>query len=198
MSEQQETQTPVPPAPAATTSAPAPREGDVIEARGALYYRLTRILLVVMFVGMGSWFAYDGWVGWPEENRKAEAEPTRYKHHSTTDLVLQKVLGCTLVPAGIALLVWTFYHSRGSYRLIVGRTLSVPGHPHVPLTSIVRLDKRLWDRKGIVWIDYELPGDPLPKMLMLDDFVYEREPTDTIFKSVEDFVLAETAALQRQ
>ena len=69
-------------------STPPPPREEII-AKGALYYRMTRILMVVMFVGMGSWFAYDGWIGWPEENRKAELEPTKYKRHSGTDILLQ-------------------------------------------------------------------------------------------------------------
>jgi len=178
-------------------ASPSPPREEIV-AKGALYYRMTRILMVVMFVGMGSWFAYDGWIGWPEENKKAELEPTKYKRHSGTDILLQKVLASTLPPLGIALLIWTFYNSRGAYRLDMNNQLHIPGHPAVPLESITRIDKRLWDRKGIAFIDYAVDRQTEPGRLKLDDFVYEREPTDEIFKRVETFVLAETQQMQQQ
>jgi hypothetical protein len=58
----------------------------------------------------------------------------------------------------------------------------------VPLDAITELDKRLWDRKGIAMVSYELPGGGGSGTLKLDDFIYEREPTDEIYKRIEDYV----------
>jgi hypothetical protein len=103
--------------------------------------------------------------------------------HSDLDIRFQKVLGSLLPPVGLALLGWTLYQSRGAYRLR-GGVLSVPGHPDVPLDSIREMDMSSWDRKGIAWVGYERgPGDV--QWLVLDDFVYDRPPTDKIVKRIE-------------
>lgn len=181
--------------------------GDIV-ARAGQYYRNTRYVMCALLVGAGLWFAYDGWIGWPEHNRKLaevklridEAERSgdtdaaaaartelggMSKEKSSSDILLQKVLAFSLPPVGIGLLAWALYNSRGAYRLS-GRTLHVPGHPPVRFDQITRIDKRLWDRKGIAYIDYEADGRT--GRIKLDDFVYDRKPTDQIFERIEQAV----------
>ena len=158
-----------------------------------------------MLIGLGLWFAYDGFVGWPKENaridqlkadiataRKADQEPEvrrleaelgKLSHHNDTSITIQKVLAFTLPPIGLFVLVWSFYQSRGAYRL-AENTLHVPGHPPVPLDAVTSIDKPDWDRKGIAYVHYELPTGAKGR-LCLDDFVYERTPTDAIFEYVQ-------------
>ena len=178
--------------------------GDIV-ARAGQYYRNTRYIMCALLVGAGLWFAYDGWIGWPEHNRKVtevkrrinEAESAgdqnaaaaartelgkMSEEKSSSDILLQKVLALTLPPVGIGLLAWALYQSRGAYRLS-GRTLHVPGHPPVTVDQITRLDKRLWDRKGIAYVDYE--AGQTKGTIKLDDFVYERKPTDQIYERIE-------------
>ena len=57
------------------------------------------------------------------------------------------------------------------------------GHPAVPLASIKSIDDRLWDRKGIAYLDYDVNGQS--GTITLDDFVYQREPVDAIYESVD-------------
>jgi hypothetical protein len=181
---------------------------DPIIARAGSYYRNMRYLMAVVLVGMGLWFGYDGFIGWPRENvefdrlekerQTAEqqgdrnrasqllAEQNKMKRHTDWDLGLQKFLCFTLPPLGIAVLIWALYNSRGEYRL-EGTTLHVPGHPPVPFENITEIDRRLWDRKGIAHVNYDL-GDGRQGRLRLDDFVYQRDATDEIFKRVEEFV----------
>lgn len=183
---------------------PAPAS---IVARPSLEYRLKRYLIVVMLVGMGAWFGYDGFVNWPRENaridqlkkdieaaRKAnneskvsalDAELGNLKHHSDLDIFWQRALLFSLPPAGLLVLVWALYNSRGKYRLN-DEILTVPGHPPVPLDTIRSIDKTDWDRKGIAYIHYELPNGA-KGAARLDDFVYERTPTDDIFKRIEEY-----------
>ena len=185
---------------------------DIIVAKPATYYRMTRYVMVLAFVGMGLWFCYDGWIGWPYGNQRLEEisgeltaaqqandteaitrlseEQKKYNHHKDTDILLQKVLGFVLPPLGIVMLVWALYNSRGVYRLS-GQTLEVPGHPPVSFDHIRRLDKQLWDRKGIAYVDYDVDGQT--GRLKLDDFVYERKPTDDIYKRIDDYVTQQTA-----
>ncbi len=206
-----------------TEQAPASPDpsGDIV-ARAGQYYRNTRYIMCALLVGAGLWFAYDGWVGWPEHNRKlgevkrrieqsdnagdtngaaaARAELGKMsKEKSSSDILLQKVLALSLPPIGIGLLGWALYNSRGAYRLS-GHTLHVPGHPAVSFDQITRIDKQLWDRKGIAYLDYDrgagsplrAPGETVDYQargtgrIKLDDFVYDRAPTDQIFERIEN------------
>lgn len=178
---------------------------DDIVARPGQYYRNTRYLMCALLVGAGLWFGYDGWKGWPEHNREVAEVKRRIsdaesagdqnaaaaartelgkmdEEKSSSDILLQKVLAVSLPPVGIGLLAWALYNSRGRYRL-AGRTLHVPGHPPVSFDQITRLDKRLWDRKGIAFVDYE--AGQAKGTIKLDDFVYDRVPTDQIYERIE-------------
>ncbi len=183
-----------------------------IVARAGGYYRRARYIMAALLIGGGMWFGYDGFYGWPEENRRHleirelldqatvdgdEAEAARlaselknYKFHTDWDLMLQKILFAALPIAGCGVIAWTLYNSRGEYRL-ADQTLHVPGHPPVHLDQITRIDKQLWDRKGIAYIEYDT-GSQSGRM-RLDDFVYDAYPTRDIFKTVEAYTLARVA-----
>jgi hypothetical protein len=158
---------------------------DVI-ARPSTGFRIKHSLISLMLIGMGLWFAYDGFVNWPNQNRQAPAGTKA--PHTDLDIMIQKILAGVLPPVGLFMLISTFYRSRGQYQLS-GTTLRVPGHPPVPLDNMRRIDKRLWDRKGIAYIDYEIPDTQQTATLKLDDFVYERAGTDEIFKRIETYLL---------
>ena len=197
-------------------SPPAPGEGQgdgEIVARPGRYYRNARYLMTLICVVLGLWFAYDGWVGWPGENRKhaevsAKLETARavgdkdnesklqeelksIKFHGGFDIPLQRILGVTLPLAGVALLCWALYNSRGTYRF-ADNTLYAPGHPPVPVDAIRQIDKQKWDRKGIAYLDYELTGGGKGR-IKLDDFVYEQKPTQDILTRIELLVAPETS-----
>src|SRR3954447_8856868 len=92
---------------------PPPNAGEIV-ARPGGYYRVTRLILALACIAMGAWFGYDGWVGWPEGNRKYDEtraelkkaqdahdearinqlseEQKKYKIHGPWDLGLQKAL----------------------------------------------------------------------------------------------------------
>src|SRR5688572_2258192 len=104
---------------------------EEIVAKAGKYYRNTRYLMAIMFIGMGFWFAYDGFIHWPRLKAEAEAKLARgektEKPKTNMDILIQRMLGVSLPPLGVALLAWTLYNSRGAYRLS-GSTLHVPGH----------------------------------------------------------------------
>lgn len=157
--------------------------GDIV-ARAATYFRNTRYVMVAMFLGMGLWFAYDGWVKYPRVNAELQAkEPGAKVPHNDTSILIQRMLGFALPPAGVALLLYALRQSRGEIRLS-GNTLHLPGHPEVPIDSIVRIDKKMWDRKGIAHYDYELSGGKKGRFT-LDDFIYDRKPIDEIYARIE-------------
>ena len=193
----------------ATTESPGTSDREIV-ARAGTYYRVTRYAITAVIIALGLWFGYDGYYGWPAKNRKIEEIDKLQKaalargdqdeanrltqqkndvgvYHRDFQLAFQKFLFFTLPPLGLALFIRWMYISRGAYRLTPDNVLHVPGHPPVPLDRITELDKRLWDRKGIAYVGYEGP-DAQPGRLKLDDFIYEREPTDAIYKRIEDYV----------
>jgi hypothetical protein len=194
--------------PATESDKPSWKPGEPVIARAGQYYRNTRYLMAVVLLGMGLYFGYDGWFGWPNSNagydqlerQKVEArrrgdtlteqkllqEQAKFKRHSDTDIYFQKVLFCVLPPLAVLLLIYWLYSSRGEYRA-EGTALEIPGHPTVPFENITEIDRRLWDRKGIAYISYDL-GNGRQGRFKLDDFVYERWATDEIFKRVEEYV----------
>src|SRR5687768_5541148 len=161
------------------TSGPDAADGGEIVARAGGYYRKARYVMVLVMIAAGAWFAYDGWVGYPEENRQYADVSTKLKtardvgdtaseaklleqlkelkEHSGKDIALQRLLAVVCPLFGIAFLCWTFYRSRGAYRL-AGDTLHVPGHPPIPLERIEALDKEKWQKKGIAFVEYKLDG----------------------------------------
>lgn len=175
------------------TTAPAsapPGAAEETVARAGTYYRSTRYIFSAVLIGMGCWFAYDGFVTYPRDNelhRLHVQEPALYPAdaptHKPKDIALQKGLAVLLPAVAVALLAWTFYNSRGTYRFD-GHTLHVPGHPPVELQYVTQIDKSQWDRKGIAYLTYALPTGATGRA-RLDDFVYDRHSTDRILERVE-------------
>ena len=168
------------------TSTDVESTGQSIVAKPAKSYRIRYIIMFVVCVAMGGWFGYDGIVGYPAQNEARQNSP-EYKPgdplpHTDLDITFQKALMVILPIAGIALLAFCLYQSRGKYRL-EGTVLHVPGHPPIQLESITTINKKKWDRKGIAYLTYEQGGTS--GVVRIDDFAYERQPTDEIFKRIE-------------
>ena len=170
--------------------------GDIV-AKPSGWYRAKWALVGVMALAYGWWSLYDGFVKWERENQQAiqgaidQGKPPPEKlPHNQLGIQLNRLLGIVLQPAGCFLLFWAFYSSRGEYRLSGGSTLHAPGHPPVSLERIREIDKSKWDRKGIAYLTYEVPGPAAgTKRLKLDDYIYEREPTDRILERIEAALL---------
>lgn len=192
-----------------TNSSSSTDQPTTIVARYGRYYRNTRYLIAVLCIGWGLYSIYDGFVRYPRDNaaaiqkeidrvetasgrqvtpeERAEIATKTTLPHPGWDVPFNQWAGILLPPVGLALLAWMLYNSRGEYRL-QDNVLHVPGHPPIPLDNIRKIDKRLWERKGIVYIEYEEPASGKRRQFKLDDFVYEREPTDAIFDRVEKHV----------
>jgi hypothetical protein len=167
---------------------PAPPPGPII-AKPGHYYRWTRFIMTVVLMVYGGLSIRDGFVTWPNWPQTHPYE----KPKTPMDILFNQVLGVALPPLALILLIRALYNSRGKYRLQDG-VLHIPGHPPIPLEKIQSLDRELWDRKGIAFVKYDLSGAPnlsgIPSRtdkstFRLDDFVYQREPTDQIFKQIE-------------
>jgi len=195
-----------------TTSAVTTDPSREIVAKAGKSYRWRRYVMVLLLIGGGLWFLYDGFKGWPDYNKKLadverrrdEAElkdPELYQKlsqeisrmhakYSDASLFLQKLLGFSLPPIGLLFLARMLYTSRGEVRL-KDDVITAPGHPPVPFTSILELDKRQWDRKGIAYVKYDVDGRR--GTVTLDDFVYEQDPIDAIYDRVLKYVAPPTA-----
>jgi hypothetical protein len=187
------------------TKPPRPAPGPEIAARAYVWYRVKQSAMAILLIGWGLWSVYDGYYKWPADNQKIaqlkkeieslpkedqkrtekEIELRKQKEHTALDIKFNQVLGWALPPIGLFLLIRAFYVSRGAYRLR-DNTLLVPGHPPVPLDAVKSIDKGKWDRKGIAYLNYELLNGKKGK-LTIDDYIYEREPTDDIMKRVEEY-----------
>lgn len=177
-----------------------------VVARAGRYYRNTRYVMFILILGFGIACIYDGWVRWPRQNielQQADADlalaqqkqdqagidrnsaiRAKLKHHTEMDLNIQKGLGIVLPPLAVILLIRAVYLSRGQYRL-EDEVLYLPGHPPIPLSAITQVDRRLWDRKGILYVDYQLPDGKAGKAKM-DDFIYNRKATDAIAERIKE------------
>jgi hypothetical protein len=160
--------------------------GDIV-AKYSRSYRIKWLVMGFVLAFGAAYFLYDGYVGYPKANEKAKQEaiaqgkPAPERVHSETDIWLQKVIGYGLIPVSAFVLFWAMHSSRGEYRL-ANDVLHVPGHPPVPLDAIRAIDQSQWDRKGIAKIDYEVNG--VTGTLKIDDYIYEREPTDQIHERI--------------
>jgi hypothetical protein len=195
----------------ATESAEPSAPADEIIAEPDVGYRWKHLIMSVLLIAAGAWFAYDGWHKWPAENReidrvqkareaarasgntvedeKLAKELQTLSPHTPMDIAIQKVLAAILPAFGIFWGAWTLRDTRGQYRLAVD-TLHAPGHPPVSFNDIRRIDKRKWDKKGIAFLHYEVGQPPVAGVVKLDDFAYERKPVDEILERIERNVLS--------
>jgi hypothetical protein len=167
----------------------APRSDAPIVAKAGRYYRNARYIMSALFIGFGVMCIYDGFIKWPRENEIARLAPAKQAPpHGDYDILINQVLGGALPPLGLFVVIRALYNSRGRYRL-EGGVLSAPGHPPIPLDSLRKIDKRQWEKKGIAYIEYELASGKTGRV-KLDDFVYQRDPTDKIFERIEAHAMA--------
>lgn len=161
-----------------------------IVARPSTRHRIKLGIVALVFLGAGAWFVIDGFFRWPEENRIALGLKQN-QPHSDLDVQLQRVLAVLFVVVGGGLVVRVCMKSRGEYRL-TGSVLQVSGHPPIDFETVtsLKIDKRRWKHKGIAVIDYELP-DGTKGSFTLDDFYFDRVPTDAIFDRIEAIVKGE-------
>jgi hypothetical protein len=167
----------------ATTPAAQPTQ---VVARAATYYRMTRYFMVLMLFGYGVYSIIDGFYRYPRDNAAAKAAGKDVLPHPGLDVPFNQVFGIILPPLSIVMLVYCLRKSRGEIRFD-GNILTAPGHPPVSLENITALDQRLWDRKGIAYIDYDIGNDQKGR-ITLDDFIYDRDPIDEIHKRITNYL----------
>ena len=170
-----------------------PQTTEII-AHPARDYRWKRYVLVLFIFGFGLRAIQDGFFRYEKENQEyAKKYGDEKLPHGGFDIPLNKAMGILFPPLSLLFGAWVLYSSRGTY-LLSGDTLYLPGHPAIPLNAIRKIDRDKWDRKGIAYVEYQIPGTSQSGRFKLDDFVYQRIPTDRIFEQIEA-ALASPAAI---
>ena len=162
---------------------------------------IKRMIIAAVVIGFAGFFLYDGFVRYPDHNAQvhstaAAIADAESKHqidladklnrdlkelgvvHQDRDIFLQKVIGFLLIPLGLYLFAKFLREGRGELKL-ADDTIHVPGHPPVPIAAITGLHNARWDKKGVALFDYKL-ADGTTGQFKLDDFVFNRPPTDAI------------------
>lgn len=194
--------TPVEPTSEDVPTTPAQTFAQPIVARPSRAFFIRRMLVAVGVLAAGLYFIYDGHVGWParndsiravqaeiataEKNRADDAALAKLRARekelgdfkSDMDIRVQKVLGYPLSLLGLYLLVRFLREGRGELRL-ENDTLHAPLHPPIPIASITGVNNVRWEHKGVAIFDYKL-ADGTTGRVKIDDFVFDRPPTDAI------------------
>jgi len=173
-------------------------QSEVIATPGR-EYRIRRYLFVGLMLAAGLWFFYDGFVGYPQKQDRFLAMTPEERAHATApptdlDIQIQKGLGLGLTLLAPICLGIFFYRSRGSYRMNAD-TLIVPGHPPVPFSQILELDKAQWDRKGIAKVTYRDPSGDASRTFRLDEFIYQYQAVRRIVARIEKYLENEAPAV---
>lgn len=171
-------------------------------------YRWRRLAgLMVLCLGMGGWFSYDGFVLYPhqrhiaQEFRRFEQEGrkdqwTDYAHErgwpdgregppidrSELDIRFQQIMGVALAPVGLVLAYMFLMSFRRSIASDESGLVTDAGR-QVPYEAITALNKRLWSRKGVAYVHYKHGG--AAGLITLDDWKYDRQAIHQILRDVE-------------
>ena len=170
-------------------------------------YRWRLALIGVVCLLFAAWSAYDGFVKYPRINKNFKAwvefkdkhgeqwvekwpqhaadynlpeQPERSK--SQWSMIAQYVQLAITLPIGL----WFSYLFLSSLnRWVASDENGLTGSrgEQVPYDSIATLDKKRWEAKGIAIVNYS--DDQGQRRFVLDDWKFEREPTDQILIEVE-------------
>lgn len=168
---------------------------------------LLRLAVIGSFcIGLSLWSLYDGLVGWPNQRVRALAfqeldqqdrleEWRDYAIERGWDVVnpgppkTPTEINNQFFMVGIAGIagLWIFIHllrSMGRWVEADGSGLVNSRGHQLQFEQITALDKKKWGKKGIAKIQYQANGKK--KQFVLDDFIFQREPTDAILLLVEE------------
>ena len=168
--------------------------------------QLTRLSVIALITnGLALWSFYDGLVGYPRQRERAlvykecdEADDferwrticaekgwkTSNPGEPKTDADIQM----QFLQGGIAGAIGLFV----LYKLLrtLGRTLEgdeegikASWGPAFRYDEVTQIDKKKWDSKGIAKIRYQQDGKS--KTFILDDYIFERQPTDAMMRRME-------------
>jgi len=173
-------------------------------------------VLSLALAGVGAWFIYDGFIGYPNNNvraavyeqlaaqpgkegdglQKAWADAARERQwsddkpkptYTAGDMRTQIILGLAAW-LGAAACLFHYFKSLPLTTRLEGGVIFLPNGTGIALTQIQRLSKKRWENKGIADLFYEAaPGKT--KRFILDD--YKFIGTAPILDEVEKFLASQ-------
>ncbi len=168
-------------------------------------YRWRLGLIGMVCTAFGLWALYDGAVAYPHQQRVA-TEFLEYKDTGRRDewpdyarsqgwsikdpgkpkkdgeIYLQYGMAAAVGPIGL-LYLFGFFRSMNRWVDADENGLITSWGQQVPFEGIKSLDKNRWRSKGIAVVNYEDHGTG--RRLMLDDWKFERPPTEALVRLVE-------------
>ncbi len=170
-------------------------------------YLLRLALVALVCLAYAAWSAYDGFVKYPEHNRSVAAlEKVKEEHPTDWQPIWEKMaeendwsktpgelksnfsmiaqyvqLGITL-PIGLLFAFFWLAH-RGKWMATDETGVLTSAGQRVSFDAIQRVDKQRWATKGIALVWHQDGG--VEKKLVIDDWKYERGPTDDILREIE-------------
>ena len=149
-----------------------------IEARAHRKRIREHILYIVLSLALGGWFAYDGYVTYPNANRAVAAENAKRRAddpafadepepHKASDITMQKLLAAS---CGLTVLAVVPFLIRAVRNRIVldDQGLSVNGGAVIPYDAMTELETKRWLDKG--WVDLAYNQDGRSRTVRLDSF----------------------------
>ncbi|MEO0476531.1 MAG: hypothetical protein AAF085_11265 [Planctomycetota bacterium] len=133
---------------------------------------------------------HDDWKDrWPAVAKENGWDPTKEpKDRSEGDITTQWWQFAIVFPIGTYCLISVLIWSRRSIG-IDDTTFYGYGGTEIPFDQITRVDASRWDRKGIARVYYSLDGsEDTEKSVLIDDFKFERQATNEIFKRLKEAV----------
>ncbi len=167
------------------------------------YFRFLLIGLAV--IGFGLWSLYDGAIAYPQQRERAlayqklkeedrggtwhdEAQrrgwPTELPGQPKTkvDFIQQYIMAGVASTAGL-LLLWVVYRARGRWIEATDVGLETSWGERFDFDQVIAIDKKRWREKGIATIKYQ--RGKRRKRMVLDNFKYDRDTTNSILHAVE-------------
>jgi hypothetical protein len=123
---------------------------------------------------------------WPEVAKENGWDGTKEpKDRSQGDIATQWWQFAVVFPIGMYCLISVLIWSRRSIGIDETKFYAYGG-VEVPFEEITRIDAARWDNKGIARVYYN--AGEVEKSVIIDDFKFERQPTNEIFKRLKEEV----------
>ena len=181
-----------------------------LKATIAKGYRTRLIIISVGALMYAAWAAHDGSIDYPNDKAKYEKYTGLVEQYDTTeankrweevakqkgwetdipDIVTDNDIrtqwiqfAITFTIGGYCLISFIIWSRR-----FVGaddKALYSHGNVEVPFDKITSIDANRWNSKGIARVSYDL-GQGEEKVLVLDDWKYERAETDAVFERMRE------------
>lgn len=181
-----------------------------VEARITSVWKKQKLLLAILLIGFGAWFAFDGAIGYPQSNKRwlahesVKNDPGKWKELAAQNNWSEKVPEHFFEPrktleqfvaasiCGTLGLVTLLYllSQRGRTLRMDDETVTTATGVHVPFPAIIGVGKKQWDAKGIAKVRYTLDGKQ--GEFIVDDYKFDTKPTREILEEIEKRLLAKT------